>query len=197
MRSRLFATAAAAIAIAAPMGFAACGSSNSSSQTAVDPNASEVSPPGDIPDDQVFVPYSPPGAGYEVDVPEGWSRAVRDGAVTFTDKLNSIRLESRSANTAPELADGQAELKKLATAVPGFKPGDVTTVKRSAGTALLVTYTGDGPPDPVTGKVVTDAFERYEFFHNGRLAILTLSGPEGADNVDPWMIVSDSLRWAA
>jgi hypothetical protein len=79
--------------------------------------------------------------------------------------------------------------------VPGFKPGEVSVVERSAGPALLVTYTGDGPPDPVTKKVVTDAFERYQFFHNGELATLTLSGPEGADNVDPWMIVTDSLRW--
>jgi hypothetical protein len=25
--------------------------------------------------------------------------------------------------------------------------------------------------------------------------VLTLSGPKGADNVDPWRIVSDSLKW--
>jgi hypothetical protein len=197
MRTRLFATGAAVIALAAPLGLAACGGSSSSSSTAVNPNAAEVSPAGDIPDNQVFVNYSPAGSGYEVKVPEGWSRAVQGGTATFTDKLNSIQLDSGNAASAPTVAAGQAEMKKLAATVPGFKPGDVTTVQRSAGTALLITYTGNGAPDPVTGKVVKDAFERYEFFNGGRLATLTLSGPVGADNVDPWMIVSDSLRWTA
>jgi hypothetical protein len=195
MKTRLFALGATVVALGAPIGMAACGGSSSS--TAVNPNAAEVSPPGDIPDNQVFVAYSPPGAGYQVKVPEGWSRSSKGGAVTFTDKLNSIRLESSPTNAAPTVADGQAELKKLANTVPGFQPDNVTTVKRSAGDALLITYNGDGPPDPVTGKAVVDAFERYEFFNNGRLATLTLSGPDGADNVDPWMIVTDSLNWTS
>lgn len=197
MRTRLLALGATVIALGAPIGLAACGGSSSSGQTAVNPNAAEVSPAGDIPDDQVFVAYSPPGAGYQVKVPEGWSRASRGGAITFTDKLNSIRLESSAASAAPTVADGQAELKQLAGSISKFKPGNVSTVQRSAGAALLITYMGNGAPDPVTGKVVPNAFERYEFFHNGRLATLTLSGPVGADNVDPWMIVTDSLRWTA
>ena len=53
----------------------------------------------------------------------------------------------------------------------------------------------DAPADPVTGKVVHDAVERYEFWRAGTEAILTLSGPVGADNVDPWRIVTDSFRW--
>jgi hypothetical protein len=197
MKPRLFAIGATVIALGAPIGIAACGGSSSSSQTTVNPNAAEVSPAGDIPDNQVYVSYSPPGAGYQVKVPEGWSRASQGGAIAFTDKLNTIQLDSSAASSAPAVADGQAELQQLAGTVPGFKPGNVSTVKRSAGTALLITYTGNGAPDPVTGKVVPNAFERYEFFHNGRLATLTLSGPVGADNVDPWMIVTDSLQWTA
>ena len=42
---------------------------------------------------------------------------------------------------------------------------------------------------------IRDAVERYSFWHNGIEAVLTLSGPKGADNVDPWRIVSDSLKW--
>ncbi|MGW7755716.1 hypothetical protein ACWGK6_30135 [Streptomyces violaceusniger] len=45
------------------------------------------------------------------------------------------------------------------------------------------------------GKSVRDSVERYVFFHYGRQVVLTLTGPTGADNVDPWRIVSDSLRW--
>ena len=73
----------------------------------------------------------------------------------------------------------------------------MTTVKRHAGPAIRITYLADAPPNPVTGKRGTDAVERYVFFHNGREAVLTLSGPKGADNVDPWRIVTDSVRWSA
>src|SRR4051794_948243 len=54
------------------------------STTGVDPNAPEVSPAGDIPDNQVFIDYSPPSAGYHVKVPEGWARSEQGGAVIFT-----------------------------------------------------------------------------------------------------------------
>jgi hypothetical protein len=83
----------------------------------------------------------------------------------------------------------------LRSSVPRFAPGKVTTVSRAGGTAVLVTYLGDSAPNPVTGKVVRDAFELYLFSRNGKVAELTLSGPTNADNVDPWKIVSDSLRW--
>ncbi len=49
----------------------------------------------------------------------------------------------------------------------------------------------------MTGKSVKDAYERYEFFNKGELATVTVSGPDGADNVDPWMTVSDSLKWSS
>ena len=60
---------------------------------------------------------------------------------------------------------------------------------------VVVRYQGDSPQDPVTGKVVRDAFERYVYYHSGQRLDLTLSGPTNADNVDPWWIVSDSVRW--
>lgn len=194
MTSRIFVTGTVALALAAPLGLAACGSSGSATST-VNPNAAEVSPSGDIPDNQAFVPYSPPGTGYTVSVPEGWSRSTDGSAVTFTDKLNSIRLESSNASAAPTVSDGQGVLKQLSQSVPGFSPGQATTVQRSSGNVLMITYTGNGPPDPVTGKSVKDAFERYEFFQGGKLATVTVSGPVGADNVDPWMTVTDSLKW--
>ena len=37
---------------------------------------------------------------------------------------------------------------------------------------------------------------RYEFFRNGQTVALTLAGPLGADNVDPWRHITDSFRWA-
>jgi len=31
--------------------------------------------------------------------------------------------------------------------------------------------------------------------HSGTEVVLTLAGPKGADNVDPWRTVTDSLAW--
>jgi hypothetical protein len=190
MRSRLLA-GLAAVAVVVAVG--ACGGS---SGTPVNPNGAEVSPPGDIPDNQAFVAYSPPGGGYSVEVPEGWSRTASGGAVTFTDKLNSIRMEAAAAGGAlTRQTAKQIELPKLAKAVKGFQPGSVSAVSRSAGPAVRITYLADGKADQVTGKARQNAVERYVFFHKGRRVVLTLSGPKGADNVDPWKLVTDSLRW--
>jgi hypothetical protein len=73
--------------------------------------------------------------------------------------------------------------------------GNVTTVTRTAGKATRITYQAKSPADPVTGKSRTNAVERYVFLHKGKAIVLTLSGPKGADNVDPWKIVTDSLSY--
>ena len=190
----LLATALTALVLIA----AGCGGSGGEEgeEAAADPNAPEVNEAGDIPDDQVFVEYEPASGNYVVKVPEGWGQTKDGDAVTFTDKLNSIRMESVGASTAPTVESAKSkEVPQLESSVDGFELDDVTTVDRSAGRAVVIKYFAKGEPDAVTGKSVTNAVERYEFFQDGREVILTLSGPKGADNVDPWMIVSDSLRW--
>lgn len=188
-------TGLAIAALALGIGVAACGSS-SSNTSAVDPNAAEVSPAGDIPDNQAFVPYSQPGSGYSVDVPEGWAKTTSADGTTFTDKLNSITISDASATKALTVDEAKKTvIPQLMQTVPGFSGGDVTPVTRKAGDGVLITYLAKGKPDPVTGKSVTDAVERYTFFHNGMAVTLTLAGPDGADNVDPWRIVTDSLKW--
>ncbi|HEV7450545.1 MAG TPA: hypothetical protein VGO16_03995 [Pseudonocardiaceae bacterium] len=158
--------------------------------------APESNPAGDIPDNQAYVPYTSPQGWYTVSVPEGWSRAVRGPAVVFTDKLNTVTLETRPQPAAPDVASARAqELPALQASVPGYQPGQVTMVTRAAGPAVLITYGAPSPPDPVTGKTTTDAVERYEFWKAGQELILTLSGPQGADNADPWHRITDSVRW--
>jgi hypothetical protein len=161
----------------------------------VDPNAPEPVDAGDIPDNQVFVPYEPASKLFEVKVPEGWSQVADGGAVMFDGKLNSIRIEVRPAAAAPDVAAVRAEVAAIGASANGFQAGSVQQVARHAGTGILARYRADAAPDPVTGKVVNDDVERYEFWHGGQLVTLILSGPHGADNVDPWRTVTDSLRW--
>jgi hypothetical protein len=151
---------------------------------------------GDIPDNTTYVPFRDPNGKWEVSVPQGWSRTDAAGVVTFTDKLNSVLVRSASASVAPTEASATAnDIPGIRSAGPNFSLDGLSTVHRKAGDAVLINYSVDGPQDPVTGKSVRDAVERYEFFHNGTELLVVLSSPTGADNVDPWRAVTDSVRW--
>jgi hypothetical protein len=141
------------------------------------------------------VAYRPASGQYEVKVPEGWARTVSAGAVSFTDKLNSITIQTVRA-AAPTAATARtAEVPQIQGSLHAFSLAGIAAVSRSAGTAVLIRYSADSQPDPVTGKVFRNAVERYEFYRNGTEAVVTLAGPAGADNVDPWRKVTDSFRW--
>ncbi len=202
---RLAAGATAAVLLTAT-GLSACSDNGSATATttaassapagAADPNAPEVNPAGDIPDNQAFVAYTPPGGSYSVKVPEGWARTDGAGVITFTDKLNSVRMESAAVPTAPTVESARAtEVPEITALAKNYEPGKVDSVPRPAGDVVLITYRADSAPDPVTGKIIHLDVERYEFYRDGTEVILTLSGPQGADNVDPWKIVTDSFSW--
>jgi hypothetical protein len=131
-----------------------------------------------------------------VSVPEGWARTGPPFDTVFTDKFNRIEIRPGRAAAPPTLASVRRQASALLkTQVPRFAMGSAKVVNRSGGRAILLRYEGDSRQDPVTGKVVRDAFEQYIFYRSGALLTLTLSGPTNADNVDPWRIVSDSVRW--
>jgi hypothetical protein len=202
MKTRIAIGAIAAASLIA----AGCGSSPSPTSTSaststgsakqVNPNAPEVSPAGDIPDNQAYVPYSAPGTNVTVKVPEGWSRTSAATGTTFTDKLNAITIEQRKAPGAVTVAQvKQADVPALAKSVKGFRLKSVAQLQRKAGPVVRISYLAVAKTNPVTGKGGTDAVERYLFVKSGNELVLTLSGPKGADNVDPWRIVSDSVAW--
>ncbi|MET8451556.1 hypothetical protein [Streptomyces sp. NPDC005209] len=163
------------------------------------PAPTESNPPGDIPDNQVYVAYRPTGGsytGFTLKVPEGWARTSQGDTTAFTDKLNTVKITAASASGAPTSGSvTEAIVPQLRSQVQKFSSPKVSEVTRHAGRVVLLTYQGDSAKDPVTGKVVRDAFERYAFYRAGHEVDLTLSGPVKADNVDPWRIVSDSFTW--
>lgn len=160
--------------------------------------ATENAPPGDIPDNQAFVPYSHASPGFTVKVPEGWAMTTADNAVVFTDKYNNIRIASIAAATAPTVSSARAaEVPAIQSGVTGFRLANVSSATRAAGTVVVITYQADSAPNPVTNKVVVEAVERYEFWRNGTEVTLSLSAPIGSDNVDPWRKVTDSFAWTA
>jgi hypothetical protein len=180
---------------AAPPASTTSASAAASATASASSAATETPPPGDIPDTTVYVAYRPASGQYEVKVPEGWARTVSPAGVSFTDKLNSVTIQTVRAATQTVASARTAEVPRIQGSVHGFSLTGVSTVSRPAGTAVLIRYSADSQPDPVTGKVFRDAVERYEFYRNGTEAVVILAGPAGADNVDPWRTVTNSFRW--
>lgn len=163
---------------------------------AVNPNTPEAVAPGDIPDNQVFVGFTDPGGLFSVSVPQGWARSAVGSSTVFSDKFNGVRIESQPEPAAPDVGSAMTrEVPALRASTPGFTPGTVSAVQRPAGQAVVITYEAASAPNPVTGRTITEAVQRYEFWHSGEQLTLTLSGAKGADNVDPWKMITDSVRW--
>ena len=166
------------------------------STAGVNPNARETLPPGDIPDTIAYVPYTDRTRGITISVPEGWSRSTAAGHLIFTDKLNRVEVfVAPAVGVLTPAAVRSRELPAIRRSVKTFALQSISTITRRAGVAVRTTYLGDSQPNPVTGKVGTLAFERYDFHHAGREVVVLVSSPRGSDNVDPWRIITNSLRF--
>jgi hypothetical protein len=172
---------------------ATTGSPVSSTATAAS-SAPEAAVAGDIPDSQAFVAYAS-SDGYSIKVPEGWARSTDGTATVFTDKFNTIRIETTPASTAPTVDSVKADLTLTAASAKGYAARKVTAVSRKAGPVIVATYTQDSAPNAVTSKAIRLDVERYVFWKAGKAAVVTLSSAAGSDNVDPWMIVTDGFSW--
>jgi hypothetical protein len=169
------------------------GDSSSANPT---PHPTEVNPPGDVPDNQAFVAFTPPSGLFTLTVPEGWARTSTSTGIVFTDKLNSVEVVETALKVAPTVATvTKIDVVALEGSLPKFSLGAVDSVARPAGTAIHVTYLSDSLPNDVTGTVVRDQVELFMFWKNGHQVAVTLTSPQGADNVDPWNVVTKSFSW--
>jgi len=159
------------------------------------PVPAESNPPGDIPDNQVFVNYRA-GGGFEVKVPEGWSRRNTASGVAFTDKLNSVLATWYSPPSPPTPQRARdSDIPRLRRSEHAFTLRGMQTVSLPGGTTVLITFQTNSAPNAVTGRQYRLDVLLYEFYRSGKEADLMLSSPVGADNVDPWRIVSRSFAW--
>jgi hypothetical protein len=159
------------------------------------PLKQEKNPPGDIPDNQVFITYASP-RGFSFKVPEGWARKdLTDGAV-FADKYGRITVAETTTPTAPDVVTAKQtlvpELEKTARAVAVKK---IQAKKLPAGATVLISYDSNSDPSPVTNKAIRLENDRYYFWKDGRLVMLDFSAPAGADNADQWDMMAKSFHW--
>jgi hypothetical protein len=190
---RLLRNSAIALAFAAsPCALQATESVLATTDQAVPP---EKNPPGDIPDTQAFVIYGSP-AGFLLKVPEGWARKERRDGATFSDKYNIVQISVAPAANAPTASSVTAhEAADLARTGDAVKIGAIKNVSLRSGPAVLITYTSNSEPNPVTNRRVRLENHRYLIYRGGSLATLDLSAPLGADNADQWNLISNSFQW--
>ena len=211
LRRRLVGLAALLAAVAT---IAGCGSSNSNSSTSggggsaasgggasgsgagvANPGSeAQSAATGDIPDNQVFLTFTNPAGGYSIKFPEGWARKGAGDDVSFQDKQNTIRIQVAKA-PAPTVASAKAELAAQKGSHPSLSVGAATQTTINGAPVVKVTYTQEGPPDPVTGKRLPIITDRYEYAKGGKRAIVDLGTPKGVDNVDAYRMISESFRW--
>ena len=110
--------------------------------------------------------------------------------------MNSITVAWMTSAAAPTSQSATSQdVAALRRSERGFQLGKVATVTLPAGTAIEITYQANSAPNPVTGKQYLLDVARYELWKSGTEAVITLSSPAGADNVDPWATVSKSFSW--
>jgi hypothetical protein len=146
---------------------------------------------GDIPDNQVFLSFRNPTAGYAMKYPEGWAQQGSGTSVVFRDKNNIVRIViGRGGATSP--AAVVREVRSLSGATLHGRP---TALDLPGGAAVKAVYTTRSAPNPVTGKRVTLTVDRYYVWHGNRRAIVDLGTPVGVDNVDAYRLMIESFRW--
>lgn len=184
---------AAGLAVLALLGAMALG--GASAQAAEKPVTREKNPPGDIPDSQVFVAYHS-ALGFSLKVPEGWARTDRGDGARFADKYNAIEVSVSAASAAPTVASVTGhEAAALANAGRAVKIGAVKSATLRSGPAILIVYSSNSEPNPVTNKQLRLENNRYLIYRGAKLATINLSAPLGADNVDQWKLISNSFQW--
>jgi hypothetical protein len=149
--------------------------------------------PSDIPAGQVLVPYTSAAGSYSLKVPQGWTRSEKGSDVDFIDKFDGVAVIIVDAAATPRrIHDIVARLGK---AEKGFKVVSTKERQLPAGSALIVKYECESETDPVTNRRVRLEDEAYAFYKDGKIAILILWAPSGADYADQWKLISESFRW--
>jgi hypothetical protein len=155
----------------------------------------ERNPPGDIPDNQVFIDFVSP-LGFSLKVPEGWARRdLADGA-SFADKYGRITVTRTQAPKMPTVdAIKQTLVPDLEKSQHAVTVTAVKPAKLPAGPAVLVSYGSNSDLNPVTNKSIRLENNRYYFWRDEKLVAVNFSAPAGADNADQWDMMAKSFRW--
>ena len=149
---------------------------------------------GDVPDNAVFLTYQQTALGFSIQYVEGWQVTTRPDGVVIHDKDSSETVTVTKLPTDVAAYIKSTDLAALEAAA-GFKVIKQDTVKVAGATYDHLAYHVLSPADPVTGKQVPSTVDRYYVPGSSQLAIISLSTPDGVDNVDAFRQMIESFGW--
>lgn len=149
---------------------------------------------GDVPDNAVFLRYQQASLGFSIQYVEGWQVTTQSDGVVIHDKDSS-----ETAVVVPPQTDVAAYISgsdlPALQGQAGYTLVKQDTVKVGATTLNHLVYHVLSPADPVTGKQVPSTVDRYYVPGANGLAIVSLSTPDGVDNVDAFRQMIESFKW--
>ncbi len=150
---------------------------------------------GDVPDNAVFLTYQQANLGFSIQYVEGWQVTTQSDGVVIRDKDSSetVTVVDLPGDVAGFI--GSTDLPSL-QGQAGFKLVKQNTVKVGATSYHHLVYHILSPADPVTGKQVPSTVDRYYVPGPAQLAIVSMSTPDGVDNVDAFRQMIESFKWS-
>jgi len=149
---------------------------------------------GDVPDNAVFLTYRSAGQAFSIKYVEGWQVTTHPDGVVIRDKDSS---ETVQVVPSPADVPGYITTTDLPAlqARPGFRLIKRDSVRSGSQSYDHLAFHLPSPPDPVTGKQVPSTVDRYYVPGPKGLAVVSLSTPDGVDNVDAFRTMIDSFKW--
>ena len=148
----------------------------------------------------LFPVYMNTTAGYSFDYPGGW-RVVQEGSgVRIARFGDAVTVVVRPRQQAPSSKGYQKQLEamlqqhddKLMSKI--VRPASEITVGKDKVTMAVIEQvrpTGPAADAPKDTLVVN----RYLFWKDGKLLLLSMSSVKGVDNNDAWNLMANSFKW--
>jgi hypothetical protein len=149
---------------------------------------------GDVPDNAVFLTYQQASIGFSIQYVEGWQVTTQPDGVVIHDKDSSETVTAAALPSDVAAYISSTDLPSLQSQA-GYKLVKQDTVKVGSSNYHHVVYHILSPADPVTGKQVPSTVDRYYLPGTSQLAVVSLSTPDGVDNVDAFRQMIESFRW--
>jgi hypothetical protein len=197
-----------AVALVAGLLLSGCSSSSSGGgstagsgpDAGANPSSTFTPASGTSPTGVLFPVYTNKDAGYSFEYPGGWRIAEKGSEVRIARFGNAVTAVLRPRPQAPFYKGYQKQLEtmlkqhddKIISKID--QPARAITIGKDKVTMAVIEQvrpTGPGADAPKDTLVVN----RYLFWKNGKLMLLSMSSVKGVDNNDAWNLMANSFKW--
>jgi hypothetical protein len=174
--------------------------SGSGPDARANPSSTFTPASGTAPTGVLFPVYTNKDAGYSFEYPGGWRIAEKGSEVRIARFGNAVTAVIRPRPQAPFYKGYQKQLEtmlkqhddKIISKID--QPARAITVGKDKVTmAVIEQVRPTGPGADAPKDTLVD--NRYLFWKNGKLMLLSMSSVKGVDNNDAWNLMANSFKW--